>query len=116
MTAPYLPPCPLGCDAEGHVPSCARFSAAHDAPGTWPPVGPDSPFAEGADDDPEMPGRCRDAADDCPWCEDGFVLGTGVLCRTCHGTGGRDYGEPVSDEHDVNADEDFRPDRRDDVL
>lgn len=108
MTAPYLPPCPLGCDAEGHVPSCARFSAAHDAPGTWPPVASDSPFAPGADDDPEMPGRCRDAADvECPLC---FPFKVACDCER----GPFDFGEPVSDGCGVDDGEDLRPSDRPD--
>jgi hypothetical protein len=44
------------CRADPHRPACAYFDSAHDPP-------TDGPFAEGADDDPDDPGRWRDAPD-----------------------------------------------------
>ena len=70
MRAVYAPPCSCVGMAGFHEPSCAYFDSAHDPPSMASPgyrgavlrfqtVPPDSPFAEGADDDPDAPGYWR---------------------------------------------------------
>lgn len=58
MTPVYAPPCSCVGAAGFHEPSCVYFDSAHDPPGLAS-VPPDSPFAEGADDDPDAPGYWR---------------------------------------------------------
>lgn len=55
MTPVYAPPCARVGMAGFHEPACPYFDSAHD-PAGLALVPPDSPFAEGADDDPDAPG------------------------------------------------------------